>query len=513
MKIFDLKSSLENHTVIKECMDFLAQNGGKNIELGKHEIREGLYVAVSEYWSRSMENLKWEAHREYVDFQVILEGEENLYVSNISKMHLGEYKKQEDYQQCDGEYERIIHMTSDKGVLLLPEDAHMPGVICGDKTSFVKKAVFKIYQRLLHYIDLREKSAISMHGFCMQEDSDTFSRMDTDVALKITESTKFNKTSVYSHARESAGGRARFCTDSSVIAIKTELSNYVVDYAEGMGAGKYGFDVYIDTDKGSTYYGTISPVESQLPSGNETWSYEGQIEFDTEEMRNVTIYFPIANEVSEVFVGVKAYASIMPNSITYDNMALIVFYGSSITQGGVVTRPGLTYVNTVGRMLRRDYIDLGVWGSAKGETRFAEYIAGLDMSVFVFDYDHNAPSVEHLENTHYSFYQIVRQAHPKTPIVFISRPGQSDDYAGRREVIWNNYRLAMSSGDSDVYFIDGQTFFEGEDDCLADGVHPTDKGHSLMAQYIGSVLADITGKMLPLTWEIEYNDFENKKKK
>ena len=362
----------------------------------------------------------------------------------------------------------------------------------------VNVTVSEITAPTLRYIDLREESAITLHGLCMEANSPTFARMDLDVAEEIAGSTEFSKTSVYTHARESAGGRMRFSTDSSVIAIKAEFPSYISDYATEMGAGKTGFDVYVDTEAGSTYYGTISPTDAQLPTENKTWSYEGQIEFDTQETRNITIYFPITNEVSEVSVGVEENATVASNAITYDDAKPIVFYGSSITQGGVATKPGLTYVNTVGRMLGRDYIDLGVWGSAKGETEFANYIAGLDMSMFVFDYDHNAPNAQHLADTHYAFYEIVRAVHSDIPIIFITRPNEYGDWEKHKEVIQGNHTKAVAAGDTNVYFIDGQTFFAGQTDCLADGVHPTDKGHSLMAASIGPVLADILGETLPV---------------
>ena len=338
-------------------------------------------------------------------------------------------------------------------------------------------------------LDVRGDTPLTLYGLCMNKNSETFARMDTDVALEIAGSAEFSKTSVYSHARESAGGRIRFSTNSLYIVIKAVFPIYVSDYAASMKAGKTGFDVYIDNDEESIYYGTISP--SVLPTENKKWSYEGAVEFPTEETRNITIYFPIANEVSEVYVGVKNTAVVGKNAAAYEDAAPIVFYGSSITQGGCVTRPGNTYVNTIGRMLNRDYIDLGVWGSAMGQGKFAEYIAGLDMSIFVFDYDHNN-DVAGLMKTHEIFYEIVRAAHPEIPIIFITRPDtEQDDWEACRTAIKQTYDNALINGDKNVYFIDGQTFFAGQTGCLADGVHPTDKGHALMAERVGGLLKTI----------------------
>lgn len=41
--------------------------------------------------------------------------------------------------------------------------------------------------------------------------------------------------------------------------------------------------------------------------------------------------------------------------------------------------------------------------NAKGDLNFADYIIKQKPCVIVYDYDHNAPSAEHLENTHKAF--------------------------------------------------------------------------------------------------------------
>ena len=53
------------------------------------------------------------------------------------------------------------------------------------------------------------------------------------------------------------------------------------------------------------------------------------------------------------------------------------------------------------------------------------YIASLDMSIFVYDYDHNAANADELTKNHYAGYEIVRAAHPDIPILFLTRPNQN----------------------------------------------------------------------------------------
>ena len=159
---------------------------------------------------------------------------------------------------------------------------------------------------------------------------------------------------------------------------------------------------------------------------------------------------------------------------------------------------GNDYVNTLSRWLNSDIWNLGFSGGAKGEKVIADYMASLNPSIYVLDYDWNAPDVEHLRATHYPLYQTIRSAHPDTPIVLISKPdffGRESDVA-RRQVIMENYQKAKDNGDQNVYFIDGETLFAEKDrySCTVDTVHPNDLGFYLMAEVIYPVLKGILEK-------------------
>lgn len=118
----------------------------------------------------------------------------------------------------------------------------------------------------------------------------------------------------------------------------------------------------------------------------------------------------------------------------------------------------------------------------------ADYLGDLDCSAYIIDYDHNAPTKEHLSNTHYPFYKRLREKKPRTPILVISRPKlpYNDDEIARREIIMQTYCRARQEGDENIYFLDGETFFSGIHDavCLVDGVHPNDLGFYCMANAI-----------------------------
>lgn len=100
----------------------------------------------------------------------------------------------------------------------------------------------------------------------------------------------------------------------------------------------------------------------------------------------------------------------------------IVFYGSSITQGGCASRPGNSYTHIICRWLDANMVNLGFSGNAKGEPEMAELISQIDMGALVMDYDHNAPDAEYLLNTHENFFKIIRSNHPYLPVIFVSKP-------------------------------------------------------------------------------------------
>ena len=131
----------------------------------------------------------------------------------------------------------------------------------------------------------------------------------------------------------------------------------------------------------------------------------------------------------------------------------------------------------------------------------AKYLAGRAMEAFVCDYDHNAKRVEHLKNTHYPFYEIIREKHPDIPYIMISAPDTRrvhdkavfDGWRERRAVIMESYEKAKAAGDKNVHFIDGETLLAGEHalSCTVDGGHPNDLGFYRMAQVIGTHLEKI----------------------
>lgn len=277
-----------------------------------------------------------------------------------------------------------------------------------------------------------------------------------------------------------AGGRVRFRTDSPYIAVSVRLGSVNL-YSHMSTLGSAGLDLYLE--------GQNRCLKSFVPPRDAEGHFESLVEFKLTGVQEYTINLPLYAEVVSLHIGLAEGAQLLP-PLPLKSDKKVVFYGSSITQGGCASRPGNSYEAILSRRFGFDYVNLGFSGNAKGEDTIAAYIAGLDMDIFVYDYDHNAPKPEHLAATHEKMFRTVRAAHPDIPIVMMSRPKYyvNNDAAQRIDIIRTTLENARAAGDEKVYFLDGPTLMAlcGEDG-LIDACHPNDFGFASMAKAVGDL--------------------------
>ena len=324
-------------------------------------------------------------------------------------------------------------------------------------------------------------------------DGEKYRRVPSEVAEKCNDYLK-------SYQLVTAGGRVRFCTTSEYISVRVTLTGVVrKDNMSDVLAS--GADVYIgnkyhatvnnhivfDAATGEKLHGVLESAGGGIkePEAGVDIAYEAIVGLGDTNGQVITINLPVFNGVKNVYIGVKKDAEIS-RAPDYSLEKPIVFYGSSITHGASASRPGNIYENTLSRAFDFNYINLGFGGGARGEDAIADYIAGLDMSAFVLDYDHNAPSVEHLEATHERVFKKIREKHPDIPVLMLSRPyGKlTSDVTRRQEVVRATYENAKANGDENVWLVLGSEFFPDEyrSDFSIEGTHPNDLGFMFMAE-------------------------------
>ncbi len=322
-----------------------------------------------------------------------------------------------------------------------------------------------------------EQAPFSVHG--VFRDGDRFRRMPKAVSETVSEAVDFLNGNT-------AGGRVRFVTDSDVVAIDASLTA-VGKMPHFALTGSVGFDVYADEGEGLRYAGSL------IPPFDVGFRFEARTRFPSRKRREILIHFPLYSGVTDLQIGLKEGAT-LEAAAPYADPRPVVFYGSSITQGGCASRPGNSYQAIASREMGFEFVNLGFSGSALAEQPMIEYIASLEMRAFVLDYDHNAPTVEHLKATHEPFYKAVRAAHPTMPVVMMTRPTfrLNDEELERLAVVQATYEAAVAAGDRNVYMIDGRELV-GEalaEVSTVDGAHPNDAGFFAMAKRLEQTLRD-----------------------
>lgn len=318
------------------------------------------------------------------------------------------------------------------------------------------------------------ESPFKLYGSCREEGEQDFKRLPHSFPEKV------DNPVVKAVYKKTAGLRIRFKTDSQRIILKCVLPE-IANVPHMPLTGSSCFDLYVD----GHYFNVFRPGIDANGKYSDDKSMEGGYASGYtlkggKQMREILIHFPLYNEVTDVFIGLEEDAQVLPTD-GYTHEKPVVFYGSSITQGACASHPGNSYIAMLARKFDFNYVNLGFSGGCRAELELARYIAGLDMSAFVFDYDHNAPSPADLEATHEVFFQEFRRLRPDVPVIFNTASDLAhglEKRTVRNGIIRKTYENAVAAGDKNVYFVDGSVAYNeaGGEFCVVDNVHPNDLG-------------------------------------
>ena len=298
---------------------------------------------------------------------------------------------------------------------------------------------------------------------------------------------------VYSLGLSPSGGRIRFRTDSARLAIRVEYPG-PPNMANMHAYGQTGVDLYLDGVYRST---AIADKDSKPGKPVE------KVYFDLSQrpraMREVTLYLPLYKGAQILGIGFDAEAKIEPPT-SFALPKPVVYYGTSITQGGCASRPGMSYQAQVGRWLNLDFVNLGFSGAGKGEPEVAHAVAEIDAAAFVLDFSQNNRTLDSVKEVYDPFLAVLREKHPATPIVAITPIMQAaeqiteTEIEGMRVHIRQVVSARIGKGDRNLYLIEGTDLIgPGRLDAYVDGNHPNDLGFYWMAEGIAPRLVKLLG--------------------
>ena len=174
----------------------------------------------------------------------------------------------------------------------------------------------------------------------------------------------------------------------------------------------------------------------------------------------------------------------------------VVFYGTSILQGGCASRPGMVHTNILERWLNRECINLGFSGNALLDLEIADVIAGVDASMFVLDFVPNA-TVEQMRERADKFYTTIRSKHPDTPVLFVEDPlfthspfdtRIAKEVKDKNETLNAFFRSLKQRGEKNIYFLASRDIIGHDGEATVDGIHFTDLGFMRYAEILYPIL-------------------------
>ena len=327
---------------------------------------------------------------------------------------------------------------------------------------------------------------LEVHGLPFFAENHRLERLDDKTVEKLKAENP--DSGVLGLTKRTPGARVCFRTNSKKLTVHMELGSFSPDV--GMSIfGCQAVNVMVGDRESAYFAGLVNPPNYDTKTAEKTFGLSGKTQ-------DVTLWFPRNEHVAELYIEVEDDATVeAPTPFRYPKP--ILFYGSSITEGGCCCRVTNVYNSIISQDLDVDFYNFGFSGSARGEMAIADCIADIQMSIFVYDYDHNAPTVEHLKKTHEPFFKRVREKNPDLPVIMVTRPSYTDssDTDARAEVIYSTYKNALDSGDKNVYFVDGREFFGNKGAmCSCDGCHPNDLGFYMMAEKIEPIIRKILEK-------------------
>lgn len=167
---------------------------------------------------------------------------------------------------------------------------------------------------------------------------------------------------VWSLSKHTAGLCIRFETDASDIQVRWELTSGELAMPHMPATGVSGVDLYVRTGVAWQWLANGRPTAQS--------SLATLVNDLSPERREFLLYLPLYNGVKSLELGIPQGASLWRRHFGSDRKP-IVFWGTSITQGGCAARPGMVYTAILGRRLNRPVINLGFSGNGKMEAEVA----------------------------------------------------------------------------------------------------------------------------------------------
>ncbi|EPM5596391.1 N-acetylneuraminate anomerase [Citrobacter braakii] len=140
------------HPVLQQALTLAVAANPQEKTPGRYELQgDNIFMNIMQFATQSPEQKKAELHREYIDIQVLLSGEERiLFGMTDSARQCEEMHVEDDYQLCSQiADEQAMVLKPGRFVIFMPGEPHKPGCVVQAPMD-IKKVVIKVRASLLH---------------------------------------------------------------------------------------------------------------------------------------------------------------------------------------------------------------------------------------------------------------------------------------------------------------------------------------------------------------------------
>lgn len=351
---------------------------------------------------------------------------------------------------------------------------------CFAVVAQAEPAKTNVAQKNGHWTDLRD---LGVEGRGWNDTQSFYDRFPAKAEKKV-------RPAVWNLSRDSAGMMVRFVTDATEIQARWALTSSNLAMPHMPATGVSGLDLYVKIAGEKWHWLATGIPKAQT---NSVTLVSGL----PSEKREYLLYLPLYNGTKFVELGVPENFKIeKAGPWGRGERKPIVFYGTSILQGGCASRPGMVYTSILGRRFNWPTMNFGFSGNGKMEIEIAELLAELDASVYVLDCVPNMTAAEVRERVE-PFVLRLRKAHPKTPIVLVEDRSYANSFlipekqkrqTETRAELSAAYQRLQKNGVKNLSYVKGENLFGDDGEATVDGSHPTDLGFMRQAAVLEKVL-------------------------
>jgi len=345
-------------------------------------------------------------------------------------------------------------------------------LLCCVSTSVISQESNAKKENIIYYG--KESFIIEGTGVSESEKESPYDRLPTSYKAKV-------RKPVWDLSKNSAGISIRFNSNSTSVKVKWALLNdtKMNHMAE---TGIKGIDLYCKVNGVWTYVNTGRPTAKENEASLINGLSPGEREYK--------LYLPLYDGTTKVEVGIDEGSTIIKPAA--DTKLPIVFYGTSILQGGCASRPGMVFTSIISRKLNVDCINFGFSGNGRMDPPLAELISGIKASYYVIDCLPNM-SAKQVTDSVIPLAKVIRAKNPKTPIVFVEnveytraifQASLRKNMDEKNRALKTEFDKLVKGGMKDLIYISAAGSIGTDNEGTVDGTHLTDLGFLRYADYL-----------------------------